>query len=53
MMKIKLDIEFWKSESKQKFEKMAEKLQDLGMDNIDIKNMLEELYYAVSSEFGD
>lgn len=48
-----LDVKFTKSSSRDVFEKYYKQLISSGIDQAYVKNMLEELWYAVADEYGD
>ena len=50
---MKLEIDFYKSDTKSFFDNAVRELRDKGMENEDIKELLEGLYYAVANEYGD
>ena len=52
--KIKMDIEFWDTDTEKTFLKAKETLMDdCGYSEENANSFLEMLYYAVASEYGD
>ena len=52
--KIKMDIEFWDTDTEKTFLKAKETLMDdCGYSEENANSFLEMLYYSVASEYGD
>ena len=49
---IKFNIEFWNSSTREKLEETHERLVKLGMSREEAKDLLENLYHAISAEYG-
>ena len=53
-IEMKVDIEFWKENTKDTMQELYELLvTDVGMNSWDANEYIEKIYYAVASEFGE